>query len=117
METIKQNIIPLILVGLVIYSIFNTNTIKTDVQGYKDKINNLQTKVDSAQVVNKEIDDKVVKVNEKITEVSKEVHHIDNTITIVKNNTNEKVNNVNNIGNVELELLFSARYDQSGVVH
>jgi seryl-tRNA synthetase len=117
METIKQNIIPLILVGLVIYSIFNTNTIKTDVQGYKDKINNLQTKVDSAQVVNKEIDDKVIKVNEKITEVSKEVHHIDNTITIVKNNTNEKVNNVNNIGNVELELLFSARYDQSGVVH
>jgi peptidoglycan hydrolase CwlO-like protein len=117
METIKQNIIPLILVGLVIYSIFNTNTIKTDVQGYKDKINNLQTKVDSAQVVNKEIDDKVIKVNEKITEVSKEVHHIDNTITIVKNNTNEKVNNVNHIGNVELELLFSARYDQSGVVH
>jgi peptidoglycan hydrolase CwlO-like protein len=117
METIKQNIFPVILIGLVIYSIFNTNTIKTDVQGYKDKINNLQTKVDSAQVVNKEIDDKVIKVNEKITEVSKEVHHIDNTITIVKNNTNEKVNNVNNIGNVELELLFSARYDQSGVVH
>jgi peptidoglycan hydrolase CwlO-like protein len=117
METIKQNILPLILIGLVIYSIFNTNTIKTDVQGYKDKINNLQTKVDSAQVVNKEIDNKVIKVNEKITEVSNEIHHIDNTITVVKNNTNEKVNNVNHIGNVELELLFSARYDQSGVIH
>ena len=117
METIKQNILPLILIGLVIYSIFNTNTIKTDVQGYKDKINVIQTKVDSAQLINKQIDDKVVKVNEKITEVTNEVHHIDNTITIVKNNTNEKVNNVSHIGNVELEQLFSARYNQSGVIH
>jgi peptidoglycan hydrolase CwlO-like protein len=117
METIKQNILPLILIGLVIYSIFNTNTIKTDVQGYKDKINNLQTKVDSVQVVNKGIDDKIIKTNEKITEVSNDIHHIDNTITVVKNNTNEKVNNVNHIGNVELELLFSARYNQSGVIH
>jgi peptidoglycan hydrolase CwlO-like protein len=112
METIKKNIIPVILIGLVIYSIFNTNSIKTDVQGYKNKIDSIGVKVDSAKSVNKEIDNKIVGVNDKILSVTKEIHQIDNNITIVKQNTDEKVNNLNHVGNVELEQLFTARYNQ-----
>lgn len=106
----KNTILLLIIGGLLIWNIFNTNNIKTDVQSYKDRINALQVHIDSAQTVNKVIDTKIEKVGEKIVEVNKEIHHIDNTITIVKNNTDEKINNVDNFGVNELELFFANRY-------
>jgi len=109
----KQNILLGIAILLIGYNIFTSNSIKTDVQGYKDKIDSIQTKVDSAQVVNNQIDDKVMEVKENVTNITKEIHHIDNNLTIVKEQTNEKVNNANNFGNVELEQLFAARYNQS----
>lgn len=109
----KQNILLVIVILLIGYNIFTSNSIKTDVQGYKDKIDSIQTKVDSAQVVNNQIDDKVMEVKENVTNITKEIHHIDNNLTIVKEQTNEKVNNANNFGNVELEQLFAARYNQS----
>ena len=62
-------------------------------------------------IANKEIDSKVIEVKENITNLTKEIHHIDNNLTIVKEKTNEKVNNVNNFGNVELVQLLTARYN------
>jgi peptidoglycan hydrolase CwlO-like protein len=106
----KQTILLLIIAVLAIWNIFNTNGIKTDVNSYRDKIDSIQAQVDSAQVVNKEIDVKIGKVDEKVVSVTKEIHHIDNTITIVKNNTNEKINTADNFGVNELELFFANRY-------
>jgi len=108
----KSQTILLIIVGLLVgWNIFTTNGIKTDVKGYKEKIEEIQVKVDSAQLVNKQIDTKVIEVKENITNITKEIHHIDNNLTIVKEKTNEKVNNANNFGNVELEQLLTARYN------
>jgi len=106
----KDTILLLIVAGLVIWNIFSTNNIKTDVKSYKEKIESLQVHIDSAQQVNKVIDTKIEKVGDKIVEVKKDIHHIDNTITIVKNNTDEKVNTVDNFGVNELELFFANRY-------
>ena len=108
----KSQTILLIIVGVLVgWNIFTTNGIKTDVKGYKEKIEGIQVKVDSAQLVNKRIDTKVIEVKENITNITKEIHHIDNNLTIVKEKTNEKVNNANNFGNVELEQLLTARYN------
>jgi hypothetical protein len=60
--------------------------------------------------VNKEIDVKIGKVDEKVISVTKEIQHIDNSITIVKNNTDEKINIADNFGTNELELFFTNRY-------
>jgi peptidoglycan hydrolase CwlO-like protein len=106
----EQTILLLIIAVLAIWNIFNTNSIKTDVDSYKDKIKTIQVQVDSVQTVNKEIDGKIGKVDKKIVNVTKEIHHIDNTITIVKNNTNEKINTADNFGVNELELFFANRY-------
>jgi hypothetical protein len=113
MNSTKQNIILGIIVVLAAWNIFNTNSIKTDVKGYQNKIESIQTKVDSAQVVNKQIDVKIDSVKENVVSITKEIHHIDNTITIVKNQTNEKVNNAGRFSNVELEQFFASRYNQS----
>jgi len=106
----EQTILLLIIAVLAIWNIFNTSSIKTDVDSYKDKIKTIQVQVDSVQTVNKEIDRKIGKVDKKIVNVTKEIHHIDNTITIVKNNTNEKINTADNFGVNELELFFANRY-------
>jgi peptidoglycan hydrolase CwlO-like protein len=109
----KQNILLIILIILIGYNIFNTNSIRTDVKGYKAGIELLQNKVDSAKVVNKKIDTKIDSVKENVVSITKEIHHIDNTITIVKNQTNEKVNHAGKFSNVELEQFFSSRYNKS----
>ena len=109
----RQDILLIIVLVLVGYSIFNTNTIKTDVKGYKDKIESIQTKIDSTKVINVKIDTKVDSVKQNIVTISKEIHHIDNTITIVKNQTNEKANSAGKFSNAELEQFFSSRYNKS----
>ena len=109
----KQNLLLLIVIILIGYSIFNTNSIRTDVKGYKAEIELLQTKVDSAKVVNTQIDTKIDSVKHNVISITKEIHHIDNTITIIKNQTNEKANSAGKFSNVELEQFFSSRYNKS----
>jgi hypothetical protein len=109
----KQNIILLIIVVLVGWNLLNTNSIRTDVKEYKAEIELLQTKVDSAKIVNKQINTKIDSVKENVIIITKEIHHIDNTITIVKNQTNEKANNAGKFSNVELEQFFASRYNKN----
>jgi hypothetical protein len=107
-----QIILLIIIAGLVGWNIFTTNTIKTDVNGYEKKIESIQTKIDSAKVVNNEIGNNVSDVKENVKTITTEIHKIDKNITIVKNKTNEKVNNVNNIPDNELEQFFTNKYEQ-----
>jgi len=109
----KQNILLIIVLVLIGYNIFTTNNVRTDVKGYKAEIKLLQTKVDSAKTVNKQIDIKIDSVKENVVSITKEIHHIDNTITIVKNQTNEKTNSAGKFSNAELEQFFSSRYNKS----
>ena len=108
----KQNIVLYIVAGLLVYLIFTTNGIKTDIKGYKNQIELIQTKVDSAQTINKQIDTKVDSVKQNVIAITKEIHHIDNTITIVKKQTDEKINTVDKFSNAELEFFFTNRYNE-----
>lgn len=111
MKDNKQSILLLIVIGLSVWNIFTTNEIKTDVKGYKDKIENIQVEIDSAQIINKEIDNRVSEVKENVITINREVQHIDNNLTIVKNNTNEKVIIIDTYSDDELELFFTNRYN------
>jgi hypothetical protein len=113
MKDNKQTILLIIVIVLAAWNIFTTNGIKTDVKTYKEKIESIQTEVDSAQVVNKEIDKKVSEVKENVVTITKEVQHIDNNLTIVKNKTNEKVTVIDTYSDVELEFFFTNRYNQN----
>ena len=108
----KQTLLLILVVVLIGYNIFNTNSIRTDVKGYKATIELLQTKVDSAKVANQQIDIKIDSVKENVVSITKEIHHIDNTITIVKKQTDEKINTVDKFSNAELEFFFTNRYNK-----
>lgn len=108
----SQNILLGIVVILAAWNIFTTNSIKTDVQGYKDKIEALQVHVDSAQAVNKVIDIKIDSVKENIVNITQEINHIDKNITVIKKQTDEKVNRVDSYTANELEQFFADRYNK-----
>ena len=109
----KDNIILLVIIGaLVGWNIFTTNSIKTDVKGYEKKIENIGVKIDSSNVVNKNINDKVVEVKENVEIITNDIRHIDKNITVIKKQTDEKVNSVDDIPDSELELFFTNKYEQ-----
>jgi chromosome segregation ATPase len=112
MKATKQDIVLIIIALLCLYNIFNTNSIKTDVKGYKEKIEALQTKVDSAQAVNEKIDVKIDSVKDNVVNITKEIHHIDNNISIIKQQTDEKINSIDSFTANELEQFFTNRYDK-----
>ena len=110
----KSQTILLVIIGILVgWNIFTTNGIKTNVKGYEKKIENLQTKIDSSQIVNKQIDTKIGEVKENVTTITNEIHHIDKNITVIKKQTDEKVNSVDDIPDSELELFFTNKYEQS----
>ena len=113
MKATKQDILLIIIALLCLYNIFNTNSIKTDVKGYEDKIESLQVKVDSASVINKMLDNKMDSVNTHVTEITNEINHIDNNISVIKQKTNEKINIVDTYTASELEQFFTDRYNES----
>jgi hypothetical protein len=113
MKDNKQTILLIIVAALAAWNIFTTSGIKTDIKGYKQKIESIQAEVDSAQLINKEIDNKVSEVKEDVVTITKEVEHIDNNLIIVKNNTNEKVTIINTYSDAELEFFFTNRYNQN----
>ena len=108
----KQNILLLIVILLLGYMIFTTQGIKTDVRGYKQKIEQLQTTVDSAKLVDKKITTKIDLVQEKVFGISKEIHYIDKNINIIKKQTDEKVNSIDTLTANELEQFFTNRYNK-----
>jgi septal ring factor EnvC (AmiA/AmiB activator) len=109
----NQNITIYVVAALLVYLIFTTKGIKTDIKGYRDQIENIQTKIDSAQVINREIDTKIDSVTHRVVTVTNEIHQINKTITIVKKQTDEKANNIDKLSDNELELFFTNRYKDS----
>ena len=109
----KQNILLGIIILLAVYNIFNVNGIKTDVKGYKEKIESIQTKIDSAKTANTKIGYKIDSVKQKVVTINRDIHHIDKTITIVKQNTTEKTNSINKFSNPELEYFFTNTYNKT----
>lgn len=106
------NILIVIVIALLLYNVFTTSKIKTDIKKYQTEIQSLQKNIDSAKIVNKQIDTKIDSVNTKVSTITNEIVQIDNNISIIKKKTNEKVNSIDNLSNVELEQFFTNRYNQ-----
>jgi septal ring factor EnvC (AmiA/AmiB activator) len=112
MKITKQDIVFGIIVILLLWNIFSVNSVKTDVKGYKDKIEHYQKSIDSAKIVDNQISTKIDSVNNKVTNITNEITQIDKKVTIIRNQTNEKVNNIDKLSNAELEQFFTNRYNQ-----
>lgn len=111
MKITKQDIVLVIIILLCLYNIFNTSSIKTDIKKYKKEIEYLQTKIDSTNLVNSKIDSKIDSVKENITNITNEVNHIDKNISIIKKQTDEKINAADTFTASDIEQFFTDRYN------
>jgi len=111
MKINKSNILLVIIIVLAAWNIFTTSGIKTDVAGYNKKIELIQNDIDSVQVENHKITEQIVTIDKDIDVVDRNINNVTKNITLIKNETDEKVNSITTIGNVELEQLFTNRYN------
>ena len=110
MKIDKTNVLLVLIACLAAYTIFQNQGIKTDVAGYNAKIESLQKEIDSVYTANKEIDNQIEKVDNHIVNVDKQIDNVTKNITIIKNQTNEKVDAVNEFTFSDLDKFFSDRY-------
>lgn len=108
----KPSFIIWILAALIVYNIFINNKIKTNIEEYESKIENLQTKVDSVNILNKELDMKINSLHTQIEIIDSDISNVQNNISVIKTKTNEKINSVDQFTFTELEQFFTARYSQ-----
>lgn len=110
MKVNKTNILLIIVIILAGYSIFQTNSIKTDVAEYNRKIDSIQNEIDSVEAINKEITTQIVTIDKEIDKVDGSINQVTKNITIIKKQTDEKIDSVNNYNFSDLEKFFTDRY-------
>lgn len=108
---ILKNVILVVLIVLVAYNLFTNNGIRTDVAGYTRKIDSIQNEIDSVENVNKQLTEHITKVDGEINKVEGEIVTVNKNITIIKNETHEKVNAVNDYTIHDILKFFSDRYE------
>ena len=106
-----KNIILVVLIILVGYNIFTNNSIRTDVEAYNRKIDSLQKEIDSVENANVVLDGHIEKVDNELTQVETRVITINKNINEIKNQTNEKVDAVNDYTIHDLLKFFTDRYE------
>ena len=111
MKINKSNILLVIIIVLAAWNIFTTSGIRTDVAGYNKKIELIQNEIDSVQVENHKITEQIVTIDKEIDVVDHNINNVTKNITLIKTEKDEKVNSITTIGNLELEQLFTNRYN------
>jgi peptidoglycan hydrolase CwlO-like protein len=101
----------LVLIFLVGYNIFRTKGIKTDIEGYNQKIDSLQIGIDSVYSLNSKIDNKIVFLNSELNNIDNDITKVQTNIKTIKEKQNEKINNVNQFTFSELLEFFANRYN------
>jgi peptidoglycan hydrolase CwlO-like protein len=114
----KIYLILIVILGFVGYNLMVMHDIQTDVAAFDEKIELIQSDIDSIAVANDELDSKIESLHSEIELIDSDIDKVQNNITTIKNKTNEKANNVDVLTFDELIKFFTNRYqpNQDSVV-
>ena len=108
----KIYLILIVILGFVGYNLMVMHDIQTDVAAFDDKIEAIQSDIDSIALANEELDSKIESLHSEIELIDSDIDKVQNNITTIKNKTNEKVNNVDVLTFNELVKFFTDRYNE-----
>ena len=94
------------------YMIFGRGSIKVDVKKYEAQINALNIVIDSARTKNEQLKVEIDNFQQVVADANKKINNLNNRIYIIKKETDEKINSINNLNNDELYQFFADRYRQ-----
>ena len=101
-----------ILGGFVAWMIWGQPKINVDVESYELKIQLLEQRIDSIQVQNTELKVEADSLNTRISEYDIKINQLNSRIYVIKKQTEQKLDAVDNFGDDELERFFANRYRQ-----
>ena len=106
----KIYLILIVILGFVGYNLMVMHDIQTDVAAFDDKIEAIQSDIDSIALANEELDSKIESLHSEIELIDGDIDRVQGNISLIKNQTDEKVNNVDVLTFDELIQFFSDRY-------
>ena len=101
-----------ILGGFVAWMVWGQPKIEVDVESYELKIQLLEQRIDSIKVQNTELRVEADSLNNRITEYDIKINQLNSRIYVIKKQTEQKLDAVDNFGDDELERFFADRYRQ-----
>ena len=110
MKIKKSDVLLVIIAVLAGYSILQMRGIRTDVASYNAKIDSIQNEIDSVQMENHKLTEQIVTIDQEIDKVDGQILNVSKNITIIKKQTDEKIDSVNNFSFSDLEKFFTDRY-------
>lgn len=106
------NALILICMGFIAFTFLNMRELKTDIEGYNQKIDNLTQEIDSVQQLNKELDDRIASLHSELELIDSDIDRVQSGITNIRKDTDEKVSNVDVLTFNELVKFFTDRYGE-----
>lgn len=108
----KIYLILIVILGFVGYNLMVMHDIQTDVAAFDEKIEAIQSDIDSIALANDELDMKIESLHSEIELIDSDIDRVQGNISIIKNQTDEKVSNVDVLTFDELIQFFSDRYGE-----
>jgi len=108
----KIYLILIVILGFVGYNLMVMHDIQTDVAAFDEKIEAIQSDIDSIAIANDELDMKIESLHSEIELIDSDIDRVQGNISIIKNQTDEKVSNVDVLTFDELIQFFSDRYGE-----
>lgn len=108
----RLSVLMLCITTLAIFFILRQDNVKVDVDAYEAQIRALEMKVDSLHSQNDSLLKEADSLELKITEFDSRIKNLNYSINVIKRETKQKLEAVDNLDDDELERFFSSRYRQ-----
>jgi len=105
------NLLIIICMTFLAFTLFNVRGLKTDIEGFNEKIDSIGAEIDSIQGLNKELDARIQSLHTELELIDGDIDRVQNNIYTIRRNTDEKANSVDNLTLSELQEFFTKRYD------
>ena len=110
-STRYTNMLIIICMVFLAYTLFNVRGLKTDIDGFNEKIENIGKEIDSIQTMNTELDEMISSLHSELELLDGDINKVQNNIYTIRRNTDEKINSVDKLNISELQEFFTKRYD------
>ena len=110
-STRYTNMLIIICMTFLAFTLFNVRGLKTDIEGFNERIDNIGAEIDSIQGLNKELDLRIQSLHTELELIDTDIDRVQNNIYTIRRNTDEKKNSVDNLTISELQEFFTKRYD------
>ena len=110
-STRYTNLLIIIVMVFLAFTLFNVRGLKTDIDGFNEKIENIGKEIDSIQTMNNELDEMISSLHSELELIDGDIDRVQSNIYSIRRNTNEKANSVDVLTISELQEFFTKRYD------